>query len=102
MEGHTFKLISHWFFLAGLGQREELLCHAKSKVDITVIYLALCPNGYNVSEHPRDPCPTLSCFAQIAAHGLHIRVVECQQAAQVFKYLHLFQRLAKTAWYALA
>ena len=94
MEGHTFKLISHWFFLAGLGQREELLCHAKSKVDITVIFLALCPNGYNVSEHLRDPCLTLSCFAQIAAHGLHIRVVKYQQAAQVFKYLHLFQYLA--------
>ena len=90
MEGHTFKLISHWFFLAGLGQREELLCHAKSKVDITVIFLALCPNGYNVSEHPQDPCPKLSCFAQIVAYDLHICVVECQQAAQVFKYLHLF------------
>ena len=102
MEGHTFKLISHWFFLAGLGQREELLYHAKSKGDITVIFLALCPNGYNVSEHPRDPCPTLSCFTQIAVHGLHICAVECRQAAQVCKYLHLFQRLAKTAWYALA
>jgi len=42
------------------------------------------------------------CFAQIAAHGLHIRVVECQQAAQVLKYLHPFQRLAESAWYGLA